>query len=163
MSRITNGRLLLGIGVLHNAVGFILGMGWVKAPGLDGQRVLPAIAADGLVGAIDGHPWRVALFWFMFFGFAVLMAGALMDRIERAGQTLPRALGWHLAALALGGALFIPMSGFWLALPVAWRILRAPRSPRPEPGSVSVKGPAHRRARGAAAAPWTGPPVSRPL
>jgi hypothetical protein len=58
-----------------------------------------------------------------------MMLGWLMHRLERGGQPLPPVLGWQIAGLALAGGLLIPASGFWLALPVAWRIWR--RRPAP--------------------------------
>ena len=47
--------------------------------------------------------------------------------LERAGHRVPVALGWQLAGLSLAGGLLIPASGFWLVLPVAWRLVRAQR------------------------------------
>ena len=124
--RLTNGLLLLGIGVIHNLVGIAAGLGLPGAapPELGGRRLFSEILGAGIVGAIELDPARTILFWFLFFGFLFMSLGWFVHLTERAGQRVPRAVAWHLGSLALAGGLLIPASGFWLVLPVAWRMRR---------------------------------------
>ena len=124
--RITNGLLLLGIGVIHDLVGIAAGMG---LPGtlprdLAGRKLFAEILSGGIVGAIRTDPARNMLFWSLFFGFVIMILGWFMHLIERSGHGIPRTVAWHTGALALAGGLLVPASGFWLVLPVAWRIGR---------------------------------------
>jgi hypothetical protein len=125
-TRITNGLLLLGIGVIHNLVGIAAGIGLPAASpgGMAGRKLFSEILSGGIVGAIEPDPWRTILFWFLFFGFAMMILGWFMHLIERSGHPIPRTIAWHTGALALAGGLLIPASGFWLVLPVAWRMGR---------------------------------------
>jgi hypothetical protein len=120
MNAISNGKLLFSIGVIHNLLGAAVGLGWVGP--FDGRNLFAEIFADGVVGAIETSPARIQLFWFLFFGFMTMALGQLMHRMERAGHTIPRPVAGSVAAIALGGGLLIPASGFWLVLPVAARI-----------------------------------------
>lgn len=126
------GRVLIGIGLLHQTVGLAAGAGLIAHPGSEGRRLLMEIARAGVVGSIEPDPQRETFFWFVFFGFALLALGWALDRWEASGVRLPAAAGWQLVALAVGGGLLIPASGFWLALgPGAWLIARARRAPAP--------------------------------
>ncbi len=116
MSKITAGSLTIGIGVVHQAVG----VGF-------GRHALAAIARDGIIGAVEANHERAVVFWFLFFGFVLILFGASLHAHERAG-TAPRSLGFGLLALSLAGGLAIPTSGFWLALvPAAMVIFAAPK------------------------------------
>lgn len=123
--KLTNGSLVLGIGTLHELTCLLAGAGVIAPPGAPPRNLFAEIAREGLLGAIAQDPLRLALFWSACFGLALLLLGSLMHSLELRSQQLPRSLGWQLAALALVGGMSLPASGFWLALPVAWRILRA--------------------------------------
>jgi hypothetical protein len=122
MTQITNGALLVGIGVVHSAFGLLTGAGLLAPPGGPPRNLLAEIARDGVLGAIEPDPLRSVLFWFLFFGLLVMILGGLVHRIERDGGRPPGALAWQLGALGLAGGLLIPASGFWLLLPVALRL-----------------------------------------
>jgi hypothetical protein len=124
-AKVTSGALLVGIGLGHQLIGVLAGTGVVALPGAGARHLLAEIAHGA---AVTADPLRVALFWFLFFGFLLLMVGGLLHQLERAGQPIPRAVGWQLGALALAGGLLIPASGFWLVLPVAWRLARRPQA-----------------------------------
>ncbi len=119
-----SGVLLIAIGVVHQVFGVLAGLGVMVPPNAPRRRPLVEIAEAGFVNAVGDDPLRNTVFWFLFFGFVLLILGDLVRRIERAGRPLPRALGWQIGALALGGVLLIPASGFWLVLPVVYQILR---------------------------------------
>lgn len=102
---ITAGTLVVAIGVLHTAVGVLLG----AAP-------LQAIVRGGYISAVDGHFDRMAIFWFLMFGFVLMLVGDAFRAIEHAVGVVPPRLGWMLGAVSLAGAAAMPVSGFWLAL-----------------------------------------------
>ncbi|MCY0995330.1 DUF6463 family protein [Nannocystis sp. ILAH1] len=101
------GTLLLWSGILHEAVGLALGGG-----------VALAIVRDGYVGAVEVDRDREVVFWFLVAGVLMMIGGRALAFLERE-RPLPREFGWWLLALALLGGLAIPVSGFWLVLPMA--------------------------------------------
>jgi hypothetical protein len=108
-----SGRQLVAIGLLHQAVGFALG-----AP------VLGEIARDGFANAIEPAFDRMAIFWFLWFGWLLLLLGGAVHALEGRGG-VPRWLTLGIGAMALGGGIALPASGFWLALvPVGILIAR---------------------------------------
>ena len=124
--KLTNGSLLLAIGSLHELLCLLAGAGIIAPPGAQARNLFAEVARNGLLGGVAHDPVTLALFWSAFFGLAMLLLGSLMHTVEAQGQRLPTATGWQLAALSLAGGLALPVSGFWLVLPVAWRIVRAP-------------------------------------
>jgi hypothetical protein len=107
------GAVTLGIGVFHNLIGVALGWG-----------PLAEIVGDGLFNAVDPFPLRMAIFWFEGFGALLMLMGATWWWIERQGLVLPRFVAVGAALIALLGAFFMPISGFYTLLPVAaviWR------------------------------------------
>jgi hypothetical protein len=122
----TAGKVLLLIGALHEAIGVAAGAGAIAMPGSAPRNLFGEIAAAGVVGAIEGDRVRTVLFWYLFFGLALLMLGWALDRWESRGDVLPASVGWQLVVLALLGGLLVPASGFWLALaPGVWILRRA--------------------------------------
>lgn len=111
--RVTAGALVAGIGMVHNLLGFVLG----AAP------LLEILSAGGFNAVTDDRPWRLAIFWFLWFGWALMLLGGTWHWAERSGLTLPRWGGAALIALGLGGAFFMPVSGFWLVVPVGVWVL----------------------------------------
>jgi hypothetical protein len=126
-ARWTNGFWLLSIGVIHNLLGIAVGLGVPAAlpEVLRGRRLFAEIVSAGVIGGVEPDTWRMLLFWFLFFGFAIMILGWLIHSFERAGHRIPRAVAWQIGVLALAGGLLIPASGFWLVLPVAWRLGRS--------------------------------------
>jgi hypothetical protein len=110
------GSLVTGIAAVHCVVGVAL----APAP-------LRAIWANGVIGAIDPHLDRIAVFWFMFFGLLMFLLGEAL-RIWEASATLPVSVGYGFGALSLAGAIAMPVSGFWLGLvPAALIVVRSRR------------------------------------
>jgi hypothetical protein len=140
MRPVTHGSVLIGIGVLHQVVGLASGLGALPMPGGERRNLVVEILRGGIVGAIEPDPMRMTFFWFVFFGFAVLILGGMMHRLERAGQALPASLGWQLAALALFGGLCVPVSGFWLALPVGVHLIARSRRLQVRSAAGSTRG-----------------------
>jgi len=113
------GWLLLAIAAVHAAFGM-----WV------GRRALLAIARDGFVNAVDPHVDRTLVFWFLLMSPFLWLLGRFALWLASETRRPPVWLGRSLLALALIGAVLMPVSGFWLILPPAvwlWLAARAPR------------------------------------
>ncbi|MCZ8521667.1 MULTISPECIES: DUF6463 family protein [Paenibacillus] len=110
-----SGWMLLGTGVIHNAVGLLLGWG-----------TLSQMAHEGWWATVGMNAERNAIFWFLATGLFWMAAGHLLQRwITRHGQPLPAAAGWYMLAWAAAGCLLAPDSGIWLFFPQALIILAA--------------------------------------
>jgi hypothetical protein len=116
--KITSGKLLIATGAIHTLVGIAVGLGVTDE--LGGRNLFVEVARHGVAPDLA----RMAMFWFLFFGFAIAVLGDFMHGMEQRGVELPARLGWQIGALGLAGGLMIPASGFWLVLPQAWWIIR---------------------------------------
>lgn len=124
------GSALIAIASIHTAVGLLGGLRWLPDPEMDrfaGSRVplLELKPGFALAGDVDLLPLTV--FWFLFFGFALLPLGFLLRHLEKIELPVPRSIGIQLMFLAGAGAILLPASGFWLVLLPAWNILRTTR------------------------------------
>ncbi|WP_373232402.1 DUF6463 family protein [Cohnella sp.] len=110
------GLLLMLTGLLHTVVGLF---GYMEQ--------LQLIAADGLWNTVEEGQWeRTTAFWFMMFGFLLMILGYTADWLmKKKGIEPPTVFGWMLLLLCLTGAVIMPVSGFWLVLPQAWILLRS--------------------------------------
>lgn len=81
-----------------------------------------AMLGEGWWNTVGAAADRLAVFWSLYFGFALGLAALAVGR-SRVGP-------WALATLGVTGGLAIPVSGFWLALPAAWAWSRALRQER---------------------------------
>lgn len=109
------GKYIAGVGVVHSVFGLILFRG-----------VFAGLLRDGLVNTVSRQPDRGFAFWFVDIGFFWILLGAVLDRCERGGHPLPRFLGAALGALALAGAVIMPVSGWWLFfIPAAALLFRS--------------------------------------
>lgn len=108
------GRWLIAVSALHTAFAVVVF-----------HPVLLDIARRGVFNTVGRDPRTGAAVWFVLFGAAMFGTGLAISALEQAvPQALPRSLGWSLLALALLGVLLMPASGFWLALPPAFALLR---------------------------------------
>jgi len=74
-----SGNLLIGTGVIHNLLGFIMG-----------RETLAQIVSSGFVNSINDQMDRNAIFWFLFGGFMMMILGKLMqDYIADTKKPLP--------------------------------------------------------------------------
>ncbi|UOQ71804.1 DUF6463 family protein [Hymenobacter cellulosilyticus] len=112
------GRTLLGIGLLHTVFAIV-----VFSP------IWAALVREGLLNTVNQQPLREAAYWFLFFGFVVLLLGALIDWCEAQGSRLPVFLGWGLLAMTIVGVVVMPVSGMWLALIPAIGLIRQQAAP----------------------------------
>jgi hypothetical protein len=119
---------LLATGFLHQVAGLLAGLGVIDMPGAEARRPLSEIVGAGVVNAVEPDLARSTFVWFVMFGFVLLMLGDLARRWERSSVPLPRALGVQLLALSSLGIALFPVSGFWLCLPLACRIIYPKRA-----------------------------------
>jgi uncharacterized protein DUF6463 len=109
------GWLLMAVAALHAAFGL-----WV------GRRAVLAMARDGFVNAVDPHPDRSLVFWFLLMSPFLWIVGRLALWLASEGKRPPAWLGRSLLGVALACAVLMPASGFWLlVLPAAWLWLAA--------------------------------------
>jgi hypothetical protein len=114
------GRAVLAIGVLHTVVGVSMF-----------RSTLAELAAEGFVNTVHGQPMREWAFWFLFFGFLGILAGALIDWCEQSPRPLPGFLGLGLLAITVTCVTLMPVSGGWLLLaPSVGALLHSRTGPR---------------------------------
>jgi uncharacterized membrane protein len=108
-------RLLMLTGIGH----FLLGLVLFRAP-------LAAIIDEGVFSTIGyGQFDRASAFWFLLFGPACVLLGQLVGHgIKRGDRRTLTLIGWNLLAMGVGGALVMPISGFWILIALAPLILR---------------------------------------
>jgi len=85
------------------------------------------IARAGVVNTVDGDDAREAAFWTLWFGVLVLTVGQLLRWIEARLGTVPAFPGWMLLVIGVGGGVLMPLSPFWLVVPLGLALLRSPR------------------------------------
>lgn len=114
-----SGWLLVLIGVIHNALGLVLG--WA---------VLGDMAAAGWWNSVEPGGQmdyaRSALLWFLLLGCFWWMLGVLMQGWLQRGHALPPWLGWSFVACGAGVAFLLPASGAWFFLLLGALLIRGP-------------------------------------
>lgn len=136
---LTPGKTMFATGLVHQTIGALAGAGLLSTGSGPSRNLFAEIVRDGVVGAVEPDPQRQVLFWFLFFGFLLLMLGWVLDRLETPERPLPSAMGWQMLAIAFAGGLLIPVSGFWLAAPQGLWVLWRARKGR---ASLSASAPA---------------------
>lgn len=115
-----DGHWLIGLGLVHTAVGLVLG-----------GDALTGIARDGFVATIEPFGLRMTMFWFLIGGLLFGLIGAICVWIEReTGQPPPRFIATTLLAVSVVSVVLIPYSGFWLLGALSIWLLRRHR-PQP--------------------------------
>lgn len=88
---------------------------------------LLAMARLGLFDTVGEDPQRAAVAFFMLFGFLLAVLAHATTAMERADQhAMLRQMGWSLLLMCALAVLVMPASGFWLAGPAIWALLRKP-------------------------------------
>ncbi|GEC92875.1 DUF6463 family protein [Brevibacillus brevis] len=106
------GFTLIITGLLHTVVGLFLY-----------AEPLQQIVANGFWNAVGRE--EVAAFWFMMFGFLLMLLGYMADWLmKKKGMETPAAFGWTILGICVVGAIAMPASGFWLGIPQAGILLR---------------------------------------
>lgn len=94
------------------------------------QPLWQEIVRRGVFDNVGTDPMLSAAVWFGLFGGVLALLGWAILQIERHTAAAPvslRPLGAGVPALTLLGAMLIPASGFWLALPPALALCRRSR------------------------------------
>jgi hypothetical protein len=108
------GHWLMAVAALHTA--FAAAMFHGTLLGMAGQGWFNSVGSDALRGAVA---------WFVLFGALLALLALAITPLERLGAAAAlRALGWGLLALTACGLALMPASGFWLALPAVWSLVR---------------------------------------
>jgi hypothetical protein len=110
------GRLLMAIAAIHAAFGL-----WF------GRRALGAIARGGFVDAVDPHPDRGLVFWFLLASPLVWFLGRMAIWLAGRNQPPPAWLGRDLMLVSVVVVLLMPVSGGWLLLAPAGLLIAATR------------------------------------
>ncbi len=100
------GRGLFAVGVIHLLFGIFFM-----------HTTLAVLWSEGLLNTVNGQPPREAVFWFLCTGIMLLLAGVLVDRMERERLAIPRFATGLFAALTVTGVVVMPISGIWLLIP----------------------------------------------
>ncbi len=127
-SRFTPGILTVAIGALHQVVGVLIGLGLLSSEKGSAQAPLLDLWRSGIIGQAEADPLRMALVWFLLFGFLLVFCGMVLHRLELSGGKLSRGLAWGFGGLCALGVVLMPVSGFWLGFIPAIQIWR--RAPR---------------------------------
>jgi len=109
------GLTLILTGLLHTIVGLFVFM-----------EQLEPLFTEGLWNTVkDGQFERGAAFWFMMFGFLLMIVGYLADWLMKRKEIAPpAAFGWMILIICVIGVIFMPNSGFWLGIPQGVILLR---------------------------------------
>jgi hypothetical protein len=106
------GRWLMGVAIIHEAIAIAIY-----------HRVILAVWQAGVFDTVVGHPEIGAVVWSLLFGCVAFVGGLTVNALESASVPVPKNIGWCLLALAIVGVVLVPLSGFWLLLPVAFTVL----------------------------------------
>ncbi len=88
---------------------------------------LLAMAQLGFADTVGQDPRRAAVAFFMLFGFLLAVLALATTALERNGQQAAlRPVGWSLLLMCAVAVVLMPASGFWLAVPALWALLRKP-------------------------------------
>ena len=121
--RAWKGPWLLAVSALHTAVALAMF-----------RPVLHEMLERGIFNTVGEDPMRGAVVWFVLFGAVLALLGLTVTKVERvAPQVSLRSLGAGLLALTVLGVVLMPVSGFWLVLPVAFAMLHKPTHPTASP------------------------------
>jgi len=97
------GKIIIILGIIHSIFGFIFF-----------RNIFPELVREMLFNSIKYQLDRQTAFWFIYFGFATLIIGGLIDWIEHKNLELPSFLKWSFLAITLLGCFIMPISGIWL-------------------------------------------------
>lgn len=115
---------MAGIGAIHQVVGVVIGLGLLPAPNGSPPSPLLDLWRTGIVGQAEADPFRMAMVWFLLFGFLLIFSGIVLHRLEVSGGKLSRELAWGWGGLCVLGVVLMPVSGFWLGFIPAIQLWR---------------------------------------
>ncbi|MCX7219565.1 MAG: DUF6463 family protein [Burkholderiales bacterium] len=108
------GRWLILVALLHTLFAIVVF-----------GKVFLDIVQRGVFDTVGNDPMTAAAVWFLLFGAVLALMGMAIHSLEQNNNfTSARALGVGTLLLSLIGILLMPASGFWLALPAAFALMR---------------------------------------
>ena len=114
------GRYLIVVAALHPVVSML-----IYGP------VYLGMLERGVFNTVNRDPLRSAAIWFLLFGGPVLLLGMTINSLERKPDfTQASSLGLGMLLLCIFGVVLMPMSGFWLLMPVAIALMSRRSSER---------------------------------
>lgn len=88
-------------------------------------KVFLNIMQRGVFNTVGNDPMTAAAVWFLLCGAVLALMGMAIHTLEQNSNfTSARAIGIGTLLLAILGIVLMPVSGFWLALPAAFGLLR---------------------------------------
>ncbi len=140
-SAITPGITLLGIGCIHQLTGVLLAFGVLADPNGNGSHssALRDLFSAGFFNQVGSHADRSISFWFLLFGFMMLLAGLFLHRIESTGGYLSIDLAVALALLCAVGVMGMPLSGFWLGFVPSFQIWQRAKAAAEKAGIETIR------------------------
>ncbi len=112
-----SGLFLVITGIIHTVVGLIMA-----------KDIYLAMLRDRLYNSVGEDYSRNTAFWFLLFGFLLILLGQTMQYyIKKEQKPSPLFLGYWLLAIGVVGCFIMPASGFWLVLPQSMIIILAKR------------------------------------
>lgn len=108
------GQWLMLVSAIHTVFGLVVF-----------RADLLTMAQLGFVDTVGQDPRRAAVAFFMLFGFLLAALAIATTALERSGQQAAlRRVGWSLLLVCAVAVVLMPASGFWLAVPALWALLR---------------------------------------
>jgi Family of unknown function (DUF6463) len=106
------GRWLMGVAILHSAIAIAVY-----------HKTVVSVWQAGVFNTVVGDPVIGAVVWSLLFGCVAFIGGLALSALESASIPVPKTVGSCSLALAIIGVVLVPVSGFWLLLPVAFTVL----------------------------------------
>ena len=108
-----SGWYLFAIGVIHTLVGLFLF-----------PDILRDIWSSGLIGSVRDQLDRNVAFFFFYFGFLLSYIGLQwQEQLRRYKEPRSRLTAWGITVITITGAIIMPISGFWLVMPLCFIML----------------------------------------
>ncbi len=103
-----SGWYLLIVGIIHNVVCWF----FVK-------DIVIIMLHDGLLNTVASQIDRNAAFWCLFAGVFLMFIGLVwQQQINQFQKPLPKIAAWGLTLITIISLLIMPLSGFWIVLPL---------------------------------------------
>ena len=108
-----SGWYLFVVGVIHNAFGVVFF-----------SDILRDLWNAGVINSVSDQFDRNCAFWFLFSGFLFIYLGLhWQEQIRRYQEPLSKFSAWGLTAIVVSGVIIMPVSGFWIVLPLCFIML----------------------------------------
>lgn len=111
--KITNGRILIFLGIIHPLLGispFAFGKQFSGFAKKFFFKISDGLSEFPLLNGQMNYE-NFAAFWFFYFGLLLIPLGILLHYIERKYNEVPRTFVWSYLLVVLVGVFMIPFSG----------------------------------------------------